>query len=84
MDFIKHIRVSEECPKAKLGAMIDRSAAILDVWKIGWVRITEFSSAQGDEAGIFLLIQRMFRHLKIKLFKPPSQREATQQTAAST
>ena len=70
MDFIKHIRVSEERAEAKLGAKIDRSAAILDAREIGRVRITEFTSAEGDEAGIFLLIQRVFRHLKTKLFKP--------------
>ena len=71
MDFIEDIRVREECAETKLGTKIDRSIAILDAREINRVRITEFSSAQGDKAGIFLLIQRMFRHLKIKLFTPP-------------
>jgi hypothetical protein len=64
MDFIENIRVGQERAKAELGAQIDRSAAILNAREIGRIRITEFSSAQGDEAGIFLLIQSMFRHLK--------------------
>ena len=71
MDFIESVRVSEECAETELGAKIDRSAAIWDAREICRIRITEFSSAQGDEAKIFLLIQRMFRHLKLKLFKPP-------------
>jgi hypothetical protein len=65
MDFIEDIRVSEECAQTELGAKIDGSAVIWDAREISWVRITEFSPAQGDEAKIFLLIQRMFRHCKL-------------------
>ena len=64
MDSIEDLRVSQERTETEIGAKIDRPAAILDAREIGWVRITEFSSAQGDEARIFLLIQSMFRHLK--------------------
>ena len=65
MHFIKDIRVDQERAETELGAKIDRPVAIWDAWEIGWVRITEFSSAQGDEAGKFLLIRRVFGHLKI-------------------
>ena len=63
MHFIEEIGVSQERAETGFGAKIDRPAAILDVRKIGRVRVAEFSATQGDEARIFLFFQRLFGHL---------------------
>ena len=67
MDFIEDFRVSQECAQTGFRAEIDRPATILEARKIGWIRVAELSSTQGDETRIFLLFRRWFRHLKITL-----------------
>jgi hypothetical protein len=64
MDFIEDIWVSQECTETGFGAKIDRRSAIFDTREIGRIRVAEFSPAEGDKTGVFLLIQRMFSHLK--------------------
>lgn len=56
MRFIEDIRVSQECTQTGFGAEIDCPAAIFDAREIGRIRVAEFSSAEGDETGVFLLI----------------------------
>ena len=62
MDFIKNIRVSQERTEAGFGAEIDPPPAILDPWKIGRIRVEEFSPTQSDEARIFLWLERIRCH----------------------
>ena len=50
MDFIKDFRVSKERAEARLGAQIDRPAAILGSRIVGGVGVAENPSAEGDEA----------------------------------
>ena len=67
MDFIKNIRVGQEGAEAGFGAEIDGPAAILGAWKIGRVRVAEFSPTQSDEAWIFLLFERLRFHTSLLL-----------------
>ena len=58
MDFIENIRVSKERAEAGFGAEQDRPATIFGVWKICRIRITEDTSAEGDEffrTGVFFV-----------------------------
>lgn len=65
MDFIEDIRVGQERAQAGFRAEIDRPTAILNAREIGRVRVAEFSTTQGDELPIFLLLRRVLRHTKI-------------------
>jgi len=62
MDFIKNIWVGQEGAEAGFGAEIDGPAAILGAWKIGGVRVAEFSPTQSNEARIFLRLERIRSH----------------------
>jgi hypothetical protein len=62
MNFIEDIGVSEERAETGFRAQIDRPAAILHAWKISWIRITEDSSTEGDEARMLPLFERMGGH----------------------
>lgn len=68
MDLVEDIRVSQECFQAGLGAKIDLPAAIFDMRKIGGIGVAEFSTAEGNEARILLLLWRWFRHLNNQVF----------------
>jgi hypothetical protein len=59
MDFIKHIRVSQKCAKAGLGAEIDCPAAVFDVRKISGVSIAKDPPAEVDQTWLFLLFRRI-------------------------
>ena len=67
MRFVKHIRIRQEGAETEVRAEIDRTAAIYDARKIGWIRVAEFSATQCNEAHVFLLLLGIFRHLKIIL-----------------
>jgi len=67
MDFIEHVRVSQERAETGFCAEIDRPAAILDAGKIGRIRVAEFSPTQSDEAWIFLLFERLRFHTLLLL-----------------
>ena len=59
MDFIEHIRVSEERAQAGLGAEIDRPATIFGARIVGRVGVAENPSAEGDEATAFRLLTKI-------------------------
>jgi hypothetical protein len=56
MDFIEHIRVSQERLETEFRAEIDRPAAIFDTREIGGIGILEFSPAEGNKTRMFLLL----------------------------
>ena len=64
MDFIEDIGISEECAQTRFGAEVDRPATILDAREIGRISVAKFSPTEGDEARVFFLFRRLFRHLK--------------------
>lgn len=64
MDFIEDIWVSQERAQTGFRAEVDRPAAIFDAWKIGWIRVAEFSSTEGDKRWVLPLFWGMFRHSK--------------------
>ena len=55
MHFIEDIRVRQERVETEVRAEIDRPAAIFDAREIGGIRLAEFSPAEGDKTGVFLL-----------------------------
>jgi len=65
MDFMQHIRVSQERAQAGLGAEIDSPAMIFDAWIIDRVGIAENPSAESDEAVALLLFQRICMHMNV-------------------
>lgn len=54
MNFVEHVRVRQKRAKARFGAEVNRSAAVLDAREISRIGIPEDPSAEGDEAGMFL------------------------------
>ena len=62
MDFIEHLRVGQEGAETGFGAEIEGPDAILDAWKISWIRVAKFSPTQGDEERIFLWLERIRCH----------------------
>jgi hypothetical protein len=68
MNLVEGIRVSQKGAQAGFSAEIDGPGAIFDAREIVRISVAEFSSTETDEARIFLLFLKMFRHLKIKPF----------------
>lgn len=54
MDFVEDVRVSQERAKTGFCAKRNGPAAILDARKVFRISVAEFSSAEGDEAGMLL------------------------------
>ena len=64
MDFVENVGVSSKRAEAGFGAKIDRPVAIFNPRKIGGIGVAEFSSAEGDETGVFWGTCKVCRHLK--------------------
>ncbi len=71
MDFVEHVRVSQEGAETGFGAEIDRPAAILNTGEILRIGIVEFSPTEGDEAGVFLLLEITRHHIFIAFVQLP-------------
>jgi hypothetical protein len=59
MDFIKHVRVSEERAETGFSTEINGFAAILRAREIGRIRIAENPPAEGHEARVLFLSKGM-------------------------
>ena len=55
MDFKEDIRICEERAETEFGTKIDCLATILSAREIGWVRVAEDPTAEGDE--LFVLFR---------------------------
>lgn len=57
MDFVENVRVCQERAEARLGAEMNRPAAVLGAREIGRVGVAEDPTAEGDKARMFLLFR---------------------------
>lgn len=57
MDFVENVRVCQERAEARLGAEMDRPAAVLGAREIGRVSVAKDPTAEGDKARMFLLFR---------------------------
>lgn len=62
MDFVENIRIGEERTQTGFCAEIDRPAAIFDSREVCRIGVAEHTSAECNEAWMFLRFERFERH----------------------
>jgi len=61
---VKHIWIRQERAEAGFGAKVDSPAAVLGAREVSGVRVTEDPPAERDEAGLPLVLRRIYFHVK--------------------
>jgi hypothetical protein len=71
MNVIEDIGVRQEGATTGLGTEVDRPSVVMNTGKINRVSIAENPPTEGDKVRIFLLLNRLVRHIFTVSVEPP-------------